>query len=154
MSAIVFYTIRFGVITAFRKVSKHRGMFHSIPVALIWGVGTAILVHLFFSLNSLVAWVYGFMMFFGYMVHLTLDEVYSVDLGNRRVKKSFGTALKFYKLRTQTDKLQNIIIYAMLIFLFSLAPDTTMLEDALFSKEAWMNFKDVLLPYDGRWFFH
>jgi hypothetical protein len=154
MSAVIFYTIRFGVISLFRKISKHRGMFHSIPVALMWGVGTAILMHLFFGLNALVAWVYGFMMFFGYMVHLILDEVYSVDLGNRRVKKSFGTALKFYKLRTQTDKLQNIIIYAMLIFMLYLVPDTTMLQDVLFSKEAWMNFKDVLLPYDGKWFFH
>jgi len=154
MSAIVFSTIRFGVIDIFRKISKHRGMFHSIPVALIWGVATAILMHLFFGLNSLISWVYGIMMSLGYIVHLILDEIYSVDLGNRRMKKSSGTAFKFYKLKTTTDKIQNILIYMLLIFLFSIAPDTSLVKDALFSQEAWINFKDILLPYDGRWFFH
>jgi len=154
MSVIVFSTIRFGVINIFRKISKHRGMFHSIPLALIWGLATAILMHLFFGLNSLISWVYGIMMSLGYIVHLILDEIYSVDLGNRRMKKSSGTAFKFYKLKTTTDKIQNILIYMLLIFLFSIAPDTSLVKDALFSQEAWINFKDILLPYDGRWFFH
>jgi len=154
MSGAVFYTIRFGFIGAFRKISKHRGMFHSIPVALIWGVTTAIIMHIFFGLNSLVAWIYGVMMSLGYIVHLILDEIYSVDLGNRRMKKSSGTAFKFFKLKTTKDKFQNIFIYFFLIALFLIAPDTSLLKEALFSHEAWLNFKDVLLPYDGKWFFH
>jgi len=154
MSAIVFSTIRFGVIDIFRKISKHRGMFHSIPVALIWGLLTTILMHSFFGLNSLLSWVYGIMMSLGYIVHLILDEIYSVDLGNKRMKKSSGTAFKFYKLKTATDKIQNILIYMLLIFLFSIAPDTSLIKDALFSQEAWINFQDILLPHDGRWFFH
>jgi hypothetical protein len=154
VGAMVFYTIRFGLIGAFRKASKHRGMFHSIPVALLWGVGTAILMNLFFGLDDLVSWIYGFMMSFGYIIHLVLDEIYSVDLANSRLKKSSGTALKFFKLKTSKDKIQNVLIYLALIFLFYNAPDTTLVKNALFSKEAWLNFKDVLLPYDGRWFFH
>jgi len=154
MSAIVFSTIRFGVIDIFRKISRHRGMFHSVPVALIWGLLTTILMHSFFGLNSLLSWVYGIMMSFGYIVHLILDEIYSVDLGNKRMKKSSGTAFKFYKLKTTTDKIQNIVIYMLLIFLFSIAPDTSLVKEVLFSREAWINFKDILLPYDGRWFFH
>jgi len=154
VGGMVFYTIRFGLIGVFRKVSKHRGMFHSVPVALIWGVGTAILMHLFFGLDELVSWVYGIMMSFGYIIHLLLDEIYSVDLANRRLKKSSGTAFKFYKLKTNTDKIQNILIYAFLIFLLYNSPDTELVQKALFSKEAWLNFKDVLLPYDGRWFIH
>lgn len=154
MSALVFSAIRYGLLEVFRKISKHRGMFHSIPVALLWGVSVAILMQFFFGLNSLVSWVYGLMITFGYLVHLTLDETYSVDLGNRRVKKSLGTALKFYKLKTNTDKIQTAIIYASLIALFMMAPDTDLIVNALFSQEAWLNFKDVLLPFDGRWFFH
>jgi hypothetical protein len=154
MGAIVFSTIRLGVIDIFRKISKHRGMFHSIPVALIWGLVTTILTHHFFDLNSLVSWVYGFMMSFGYIVHLLLDELYSVDLGNRRMKKSSGTAFKFYKLKTTTDKIQNLLIYLVLIVLFLIAPDTSLVKDALLTQEAWINFKDILLPHDGRWFFH
>jgi hypothetical protein len=154
VGGMVFYTIRFGLIGVFRKVSKHRGMFHSIPVALIWGVATAILMNLFFGLDELVSWIYGFMMSFGYIIHLILDEIYSVDLANRRLKKSSGTAFKFFKLKTQKDKIQNILIYAFLIFLLYNAPDATLFKNALFSKEAWLNFKDVLLPYDGKWFIH
>jgi len=154
MAGVVFGTVRFGLIGVFRKISKHRGMFHSIPVALIWGVSTAIIMHLFFGLNALVSWVYGVMITWGYLVHLILDEIYSVDLGNRRVKKSWGTALKLVKLKTNTDKIQTALVYLALVLLMMKAPDTTMIQEALFSPEAWANFKDVLLPYDGRWFFH
>jgi len=154
MAGVVFGTVRFGLIDLFRKISKHRGMFHSIPVALIWGVSTAILMHLFFGLNALVSWVYGIMVTWGYLVHLILDEIYSVDLENRRVKKSWGTALKLVKVKTTTDKVQTFLIYVALVLLWMQAPDTGMVKEALFSYDAWENFKDVLLPYDGRWFFH
>ncbi len=154
MAGVVFASVRFAFIEVFRKISKHRGMFHSIPVAFIWGIVTAIIMHLFFGLNSLVAWVYGLMVTWGYLVHLILDEIYSVDLGNRRVKKSWGTALKLVKVKTSTDKLQTALIYLALVLLLTKAPDPSMLKEALFSPEAWANFKDVLLPYDGRWFFH
>lgn len=154
MSGIVFFTLRIGVIDIFRKISKHRGMFHSIPVALIWGLLTTILMYQFFVLNSLISWVYGFMMSFGYIVHLVLDELYSVDLGNKRMKKSSGTAFKFYQSKTIIDKIQTILIYLFLIFLLSIAPNISSFKYALFSQEAWLNFKDILLPYDGRWFFH
>ncbi len=154
MGGAIFYAIRFGLIKAFRKMSKHRGMFHSIPVALIWGLLTTLMSYNFFYTNRLLSWIYGFMMSFGYIVHLILDEIYSVDLGNRRIKKSAGTALKLFKLKSHSDIIQNIFIYFFLIALYLLTPNIDMFKDAIFSKEAWLNFKDVLLPYDGRWFFH
>ncbi|MBU1668028.1 metal-dependent hydrolase [bacterium] len=154
MSVLVFAGIRYGFLELFRKISKHRGMFHSVPVALIWGIVVAILMHFFFGLNSLVSWVYGFMITAGYLVHLILDETYSVDLGNRRVKKSLGTALKFYSIKTMEDKIHTALVYAALVVLFFVAPDTSMIEIALFSQEAWEIFKDVVIPYDGQWFFH
>ncbi len=154
MSAVVFAGIRYGLLELFRKISKHRGMLHSVPVSLIWGVAVAILMHSIFGLNSLVSWVYGFMVSLGYLLHLTLDETYSVDLGNKRVKRSLGTALKFYSLKTPVGKIQTVVIYASLAGLISIAPDNTSIVDALFSQEAWTNFKDVLLPDDGKWFFH
>ncbi|SFV50351.1 hypothetical protein MNB_SV-12-1826 [hydrothermal vent metagenome] len=154
MSGVIFWAIRFGMIGVFRKVSRHRGMFHSIPVAFIWGTITAILMHLFLGLDALLSWVYGIMIIWGYLVHLILDEIYSVDLRNKRVKKSSGTALKFFKLKTSTDKIQNLLIYLSLFFLISIAPDSSLVQEALFSSDAFKNFMDVLLPYDGKWFFH
>jgi hypothetical protein len=111
-------------------------------------------MHIFFGLNSLVSWVYGIMFTWGYLVHLILDEIYSVDLNNRRMKKSSGTAFKFFKLKTTKDKIQNVIIYISLYLLISVAPDTSLIENALFSENAFRNFIDVLLPYDGKWFIH
>ncbi len=154
MSTIVFAGIRYCLLELFRKLSKHRGMFHSMPVALLWGIAVAILMDLFFGLSSLISWVYGFMVSFGYLIHLTLDEIYSVDLGNRRIKRSLGTALKFYSLRTPLEKVQTIMIYGSLVGLISIAPDSSLIVEALFSQEAWVNFKDVLVPDDGKWFFH
>ncbi len=154
MGGVIFSTLRFGLIGAFRRVSRHRGIFHSIPVALIWGLFTTLIAYNSFNANALVSWIDGFIMSFGYIVHLLLDELYSVDLGNRRVKKSAGTALKLFKLKSRADTMRYIIIYFILIALYLIAPDIDVLKDALFSKEAWINFKDVLLPHDGRWFFH
>jgi len=153
-SVIVFVGIRYALLEVFRKISKHRGMFHSVPVALIWGIVVAILGQWFFELNSLVAWVYGFMITWGYLVHLTLDETYSVDLGNRRMKRSAGTALKFGMFKTRQQQIHTAIIYAVIPPLFMLAPDTELLQTALFSQDAWLTFKDIILPYDGKWFVH
>jgi len=153
-SVVVFVGIRYALLEVFRKISKHRGMFHSVPVALIWGIVVAILGQWFFELNSLVAWVYGFMITWGYLVHLILDETYSVDLGNRRMKRSSGTAFKFGMFKTQKQQIHTAIIYAVIPPLFMLAPDTELLQTALFSQDAWLTFTDIILPYDGRWFFH
>ncbi len=152
MGGVIFSSIRFGFIGIFRKLSRHRGIFHSIPMALIWGVGTVIISYYSFKLDSLISWIYGIMISFGYIVHLILDEIYSVDLGNRRVKKSAGTAFKFFSINSNMDAIKYIFIYFILIALFMYSPDTSIIKQALFSHNAWLNFKNVLLPYDGKWF--
>ena len=154
VASLVFVGIRYAFLEFFRKISKHRGMFHTVPVAVIWGIVVASMCQWFFDLNSLVSWVYGFMITWGYLVHLILDETYSVDLGNRRMKRSSGTAFKFGMFKTKNQKIQTVIVYAAIPLLLLIAPPIDMLQTAIFSQEAWLNFKDILLPYDGRWFFH
>ncbi len=154
VSALVFVGIRYAFLEFFRKISKHRGMFHTVPVAVIWGIVVASMGQWFFGLNSLISWVYGFMITWGYLVHLILDETYSVDLGNRRMKRSSGTAFKFGMFKNRNQQIQTAVIYASIPLLLMLAPATDMIQTAIFSQEAWLNFKDILLPYDGRWFFH
>ena len=154
VASLVFMGIRYAFLEFFRKISKHRGMFHSIPVAIIWGIVIAIMCQWFFDLNSLVSWVYGVMIILGYFVHLTLDEIYSVDLGNRRMKKSSGTALKFGMFKNRQQQIHTAVLYAVIPLLFMIAPNTEMIQTALFSQEAWLSFTDIILPYDGKWFFH
>lgn len=154
VASLVFVGIRYAFLEFFRKISKHRGMFHSVPVAFIWGILVASMSQWFFDLNSLVSWVYGFMISWGYLVHLILDETYSVDLGNRRMKKSAGTAFKFGMFKNKNQKIQTALVYLAIPLLLLIAPETDLVQQAIFSQEAWLNFKDILLPYDGKWFFH
>ena len=47
----------------------------------------------------------------GYLMHLVLDEAYSVDFNNKRIKRSFGTALSLYK----KNRFINIFCYTLLL---------------------------------------
>ena len=79
----------------FRSFTAHRGMFHSAPAALIFGsicflLGTNRIDTLPIQMAVGVAGAAG------YLVHLLLDELWSVDFEGKRirVKRSRGTALK------------------------------------------------------------
>jgi membrane-bound metal-dependent hydrolase YbcI (DUF457 family) len=81
----------------FQRMTVHRGIFHSIPAILIF---TELVYLYMFRLpfdQRLVVTAAGFA---GIFSHLLLDEIYSVDLENKRLKRSFGTALAFWKKRT------------------------------------------------------
>jgi len=56
--------------------------------------------------------------------------------------------------KTKEQQIHTAIIYVAIPLLFMMAPETTMLQESLFSKEAWLTFLDIVLPYDGKWFFH
>jgi membrane-bound metal-dependent hydrolase YbcI (DUF457 family) len=154
LGGLLFAFLRYGVIDIFRKISKHRGMFHSVPASLIWGLIVAILVKYIFDIDDFISWIYGIMVTIGYLTHLILDEIYSVDLKNRRIKRSFGTALKFYKIDTNFEAIQTGFLYLTIFYLFSIAPDTSDLHNILFNAEAWDRFSAILLPSDGRLFLH
>ena len=92
---LVYIGIRFVAVEFFRRYTVHRGMWHSIPAAMIAGLGAYLImpcpseaIRVYKSLAVLV----------GFMTHLILDEIWSLDFsrGRMRVKKSFGTALKFF----------------------------------------------------------
>ena len=153
MSFCLFISIRYLFLEIFRKISTHRGMIHSIPVSVLWGLVIVVLFD-FLKLDILLSWIYGFMITSGYIVHLLLDELYSVDLGNVRMKKSFGTAFKFFSFQTTFTSIQTIAIYISIVLLFKIAPDSSVFVERLFSQEAFLDFKEVLLPSDGKWFMH
>jgi hypothetical protein len=91
----VYLLIRYGVSEVFKRATVHRGMFHSVPAMLIAGL----LVFLSYDSPSRVLRYYlavGVML--GFLSHLVLDELCSVDFmgGRLRLSKSAGSALKFY----------------------------------------------------------
>ena len=79
---------------AFRKLTVHRGMFHSIPGMMICGL----IVYLEYrSPNQGIRLLLAAGVMLGFFSHLALDELYSVDFTGARLRlnKSAGSALKF-----------------------------------------------------------
>jgi membrane-bound metal-dependent hydrolase YbcI (DUF457 family) len=109
-SGVMYVAIRFGVGYIFKRYTKHRGMWHSIPAAAIAGLLT-FLVCMCPELEVRMYKAWGTVL--GFISHLFLDEVYSVDFRGRRIKKSAGTAMKFWGKRTWP----NVSAYAKLTLL-------------------------------------
>jgi membrane-bound metal-dependent hydrolase YbcI (DUF457 family) len=113
---VLYLAIRFGLSWLLKKYSVHRGMFHSLPAAAIAGLAAFLVfgaeqpLHRYFVASAVVL---------GFITHLVLDEIWSVRLGlfGPKVKKSFGTAMKF--LGTETSA--NLITYLLLAMLAALA---------------------------------
>jgi len=94
LGAAAYLAIRFGVTKLIKKFAIHRGMFHSLPAALI----AAQITYLAFGAeNPLCRYFMASAVVIGFLTHLVLDEIWSVRLGmfGPKFKKSFGTALKF-----------------------------------------------------------
>jgi hypothetical protein len=90
-----YLAIRFLMAEAFRRYTVHRGMWHSLPAAATSGM----LAFLIVSSEDLGVRIYKTSaVVLGFLSHLILDEVWSVDFkrGSYRFKSSFGTALKLW----------------------------------------------------------
>jgi membrane-bound metal-dependent hydrolase YbcI (DUF457 family) len=95
VGGIIYVAIRFGFFSLLKRYTVHRGMFHSIPAALI----AAELAFLLCSCETALPRYYkAGAVLLGYMSHLVLDEMYSIEWkrGRWQFKKSFGTALKLW----------------------------------------------------------
>lgn len=86
--------VRWPLMGLFHRVAVHRGALHSLAAALMWGtLATAGASH-GLGREPEIAWMIGAFATFGYLVHLAMDEIWSVDFSGARIKRSFGTALK------------------------------------------------------------
>jgi len=87
--------IRYGVSWVLRRASVHRGMFHSIPAMLISGLIVYLEYH---SPDQRIRLLLAGGVMIGFLSHLVLDEMYSVDFNGirlLRLNKYAGSALKF-----------------------------------------------------------
>ncbi|QDU81361.1 hypothetical protein Pla110_31020 [Polystyrenella longa] len=111
--AICTYTaVRYGLSHILGRLSIHRGMFHSIPALFI----AAELVMLVYRSDDLaVKGLMGAAVALGFLSHLLLDELYSVQFTGTRLKlnKAAGSALKF----VGKSYYPNIFTYTVLMFL-------------------------------------
>lgn len=96
-----FIGIRYLIPRILGKLTSHRGGFHSLLATLFFGLGTMSLTYNLFGRPHAIACLAGLFVMFGYLSHLVLDEIYSVDLTNRRIKRSFGSALKIANFKSR-----------------------------------------------------
>lgn len=147
---ICFLALRFGIFTLFKRFTQHRGIFHSLPAAaLAWLLVTFICWKLL-KLPDFKAWMCGFFVCIGYLVHLLLDEIYSVDLNNKKIKRSLGTALKLADFKNVAG---SVILYAAIVGMFLLVPRPTTFIQNVFSQNTYTKIERNLLPKNGKWFY-
>ncbi len=112
----VYIIVRFGVGELLRRYTVHRGMFHSLPAAVIAGLITLLVCSCpdappkYFKVGAVVL---------GYVVHLMLDELWAIEVyrGRFRLKNSFGTAFKMFSKRW----FPNVFTYGVLLGVAALA---------------------------------
>ena len=111
--AICTYTaVRYGLSYILGRLSVHRGMFHSIPAMLI---ATEVVMLVYRSDELAVKALMGIAVAIGFLSHLLLDELYSVEFTGTRLKlnKAAGSALKF----VGKSFYPNVFTYTVLMFL-------------------------------------
>ena len=112
----IFCFVRFGVFEVFARLTVHRGVWHSWLAAFFVAAATTNLA--FWSIRTpvLEAWLSGLFVAIGYVTHLCLDEIASVDLLNSRVKRSFGTALKPFSASSLSAS--GLMLIALLVLIY------------------------------------
>ena len=111
---LVTFMIRYGIGKLFQEYTVHRGIFHSLPAIGIAALCTAFVLS-FFALAPQDLLLISGSVGLGYLSHLVLDELYSVNFDGLkfRPKKSLGTALSL----GSSSKLVTSIAYCLLVAL-------------------------------------
>jgi len=110
---LLFIFVRFVLGFIFQKMTRHRGIFHSIPAGILAGLITVWFLQ-YFPIDFNQKIVLGAAVLAGYLGHLILDEIYStINLKGFSMlpKKSLGSALKFWS----SSKTATLLIYFLLL---------------------------------------
>ncbi|MCG6201432.1 metal-dependent hydrolase [Psychromonas antarctica] len=133
---LIYALLRYLIRPLFEKLTIHRGSCHSLFFLLLVALLTTQIIWRYSpNHSSIVAWLSGGFLFMGGVIHLLLDEICSVDLGNSRIKRSFGSAMK---LADFSQKYATLLIFASIVALAWLAPPTQATLEILTN---WSRFK-------------
>lgn len=142
--------VRYGAKALFHEFSYHRGIWHSVLAAVFCSAITAVVYYYILRRPDGVAWLAAGFMFIGFMTHLILDEIYSVDVMDVRVKASFGTAVKLIDTNRWSHTIAMGVATALVMLI---VPPTKTFASALSSEQMWAGLQKKMLPADReRWF--
>jgi hypothetical protein len=109
-TVLSYVTVRHGIRRIASRLTVHRGISHSIPTGAVWGA----LVYLYYPCQThSLRVVMAAAVMLGFLSHLLLDEVCSVDLSGARLNKAFGTAIKFWA----PSAWSTVAVYLLLSYL-------------------------------------
>lgn len=140
--------VRYGLHKLFHRLAVHRGVWHSLLAGAFMAGLTACGLYYVLGRHEGVAWLGAGFLFLGYMQHLVLDEVYSVDVMNHRLKQSFGTALKLFDRRYPAA---SVAMLAAAVAVFAVTPSTRTFYEGITQRSLWVELNQKLLPRD-KWF--
>ncbi|WP_110684805.1 metal-dependent hydrolase [Salinicola aestuarinus] len=120
--------VRYVASAVFARFTVHRGLWHSLLAATLSGLGATAASFTLLHQPAPLAWLHGLALTLGFLIHLTLDELYSVDLTGARLKRSFGTALKPFDWHAPGSTLMLILTS---VHLFAWLPSFSVLRDVL-----------------------
>lgn len=135
--------IRYGVFAIFTRLTIHRGIIHSIPYMAILALALTYTNYYLLNTPAITSWFYGLFLFFGSLVHLALDEMYSVNLLGMKIKRSFGTAMKVYQ---DKQRYYYLALYVILAAMLMIAPPFMPFWNKLTDPITWWLLNDALLP--------
>lgn len=144
----VFCAIRYGAYNLFHRRAEHRGVFHSLLAGLFFMALTATLLGPVIGREAVVAWLAGLFVFFGYVIHLMLDEIYSVDITGARLKRSFGTAFKLWEYRSIPA---SLAMFGALVCTLPFTPPPEDFVKIMQPAQVGQFFRERMFP-QGRWF--
>ena len=140
--------IRYGLHAIFHRIAVHRGIWHSLLATVFCALLAAVVFKYILGEADGIAWLGAGFLAIGYLTHLVLDEIYSVDVMDVRLKASFGTALKFIDIHNWKH---SAAMAAGVAGLTMIAPPTAQFVDGISSRTMWTNLEQQLLPRDS-WF--
>ena len=114
VTLIAVFFVRVVMFWVFKKLSVHRGIFHSVPAGIMFGLLVVCVLQKTPFVSENIPLYAGLILFVGYITHLVLDELYAVNLAGLELKRSFGTALKFIFIG---DLIPSCLLYLSIILL-------------------------------------
>ena len=133
----------------FFRFSYHRGIWHSLLAMVFCAFLTALIYSQLLRRDEGVAWLAAGFMSVGFLTHLVLDEIYSVDVMDTRIKASFGTALKLVDAKHWGH---STAMAAATVLVFMLTPPTKIFVENVTSRALWSDLQRRLLPHENKWF--
>lgn len=139
-----FLLLRYGIFALLDRLTVHRGLVHSIPAGIGFGLATTLIAYHAFNASVIHAWLCGTFVTLGFIVHLLLDEFYSVDLlGKKLLKSSFGTALSLGSLN---QPIGTVLLYLTVVGLFLLCPSPRPFVELIQDGATYRGVTQRLLP--------